>query len=240
MSFRDLVPETDVSPAAWIIDGVRPFGSGVGSLVPGGFEAYARVFHPAQLGGVDVRWSTVAEANGRVAHPGMEWVAITGAWRYLNDDVQPGLWDRAPADGSLELRTVSALARVLDEHSSAQRYWYAFWEGYGVMPPSWERYPKVPMEQRAMYLFAGSRADAATTMPIFTWEQSATLWWPDDHAWCVATELDLMSTYVAASRSCVQAIRGCTELEAAEVAADQSLAWDGDRVNPTPPRPPDL
>jgi hypothetical protein len=29
------------------------------------------------------------------------------------------------------------------------------------------------------------------------------LWWPDDHAWCVASELDIYSTYVAATPSAV-------------------------------------
>lgn len=237
MTFRDLTPETDVSPAAWIVDGVGPFGSGVGSLVPAGFDQYLRVFHPAELDGSAVSWASVAAANGRVAHPGMEWVSIAGAWRYVSEDVQPGLWDRPPADGSLDARAHATLAAVLEKHTSAQRYWFAFWEGYGVLPDEWtRRYPRVPMEQRAMYLFSGTPADAATMLPVFTWDQSPTLWWPDDHAWCVATELDLMSTYVGAGRACADAILTAADLETAQVSREQTVRWDGDLINPTPPR----
>ena len=238
MAFGDLIPETDVSPAAWVVAGVRPFGAGVGSLVPDGFEACARVLHPAELDGADVRWAAVAAANGRIAHAGMEWVAITGSWDYLGRDTQPGLWDVAPADGYLPARAARSLAAVLGRFTPVQRYWFGVWEGYGVLPAGWERrYPRIAMPQRAMYLLAGSRADAGRPIPSFTWEQSATLWWPDDHSWCVATDLDLMSTYVGGSRACVDAIVSSAELEAFEVSPDQSLSWDSDAVNPILARP---
>jgi hypothetical protein len=53
----------------------------------------------------------------------------------------------------------------------------------------------------------------------------------------VATDVDLMSTYVGGSRACVDAIVSSAELEAFEVSRDQSLRWDSDAVNPTPARP---
>lgn len=238
MSFADLTPELDVSPAAWIVAGVRPFGSGVGSLVPRGFGAHARVLHPAELSDHDVRWATVAAANGRIVHPGMEWVAITGSWAYLHHDNQPDIWDTAPTDGYPPARTARSLAAVLGRFTAAQRYWFAVWEGYGGLPDGWrDRYPRVPMPQRSMYLFGGAREDAGEPIPTFTWEQSPTLWWPDDRAWCVASDLDLMSTYVGGSRALVDALVECDDLEVFEVTRDQTLRWDGDTINPTPPRP---
>lgn len=94
----------DVSSADWIVAGVRDFEHDVGSLLPVGFDAYARVCHPAlrRLDGdawAEVSWAQVATANGRVADALMEWIAITGEWRYLDHDAQPGIWDRAPRIG---------------------------------------------------------------------------------------------------------------------------------------------
>lgn len=37
----------DLSPADWIIDRIHDFGVNVGSVIPEGFDAYARIFHPA-------------------------------------------------------------------------------------------------------------------------------------------------------------------------------------------------
>lgn len=97
----------DVSAGAWVHEGLSLFADGhrghlVGDVVPPVFEAYARVFHPAHrrtgpaAGEVEpVTWHEVAEANGRIAHPLMEWDFITAAPH--RGQGQPGLWDR-PGD----------------------------------------------------------------------------------------------------------------------------------------------
>jgi hypothetical protein len=50
------------------------------------------------------------------------------------------------------------------------------------------------------------------------------LWWPNDRAWFVATEIDLVSTYVGGSADLVRAIVASPEIEAFEVAADGPYA----------------
>jgi hypothetical protein len=60
------------------------------------------------------------------------------------------------------------------------------------------------------------------------------LWWPDDHAWCVATDVDLMSTYVGGSADCIDRLVFDDELEAMVVPGDQSVQFDADTINPTP------
>jgi hypothetical protein len=103
--FGDLHLVNDVSSADWIVAGVRNFEYDVGSLVPLGFDAYARVFHPAGLSdgadSIEVSWAAVAAANGRVAHAAMEWVAITGDWRFMTAGGQAGVWNVPPTMGSL-------------------------------------------------------------------------------------------------------------------------------------------
>ncbi len=38
---------TDVEPAQWFVNALEPSFSTVGGLVPGHYEAYARILHPA-------------------------------------------------------------------------------------------------------------------------------------------------------------------------------------------------
>ena len=45
-------------------------------------------------------------------------------------------------------------------------------------------------------------------------EQSANLWWPDDRAWFVATDVDLMTTYVGGSAACIADLLAADGLEA--------------------------
>jgi hypothetical protein len=47
--------------------------------------------------------------------------------------------------------------------------------------------------------------------------QSANLWWPADHAWCVASEIDFQWSYVGGPRSCIDAILKDSRIESAEI-----------------------
>ena len=67
----------NADPASWIRSRLHPFGMDVGSFVPEGFAAYARVFHPpyrlAPEGNrVPVRWRDIAAANNRTIAAEME------------------------------------------------------------------------------------------------------------------------------------------------------------------------
>ncbi|WP_432564471.1 hypothetical protein [Kineococcus sp. SYSU DK003] len=233
----------DVSAADWVVAAVRNVDHTVGSLVPPVFEAYARVFHPAARqdasgGDVEVSWAQVAAANGRLAHAGMEWVAITGSWKYHHGDTQPGVWDAEPDEGSLPAAQGEALVQVLRRFTTTpQECFYAVWEGYGssVLAPVSRT---VPMPQRQMVLLTGPLAQAGrVSMETEPVEQSPSLWWPADRVWCVATDVDLMSTYVGGSRACIDAVLAAPGVEAWEVRDGQGVTYDSDAVNLVPPLP---
>ena len=61
--------------ANWLVERLHPFGQDTGSIVPEGFEAYCRVFHPHADTGE--RWSEIAARNGRVAHAEMQFHLIS-------------------------------------------------------------------------------------------------------------------------------------------------------------------
>ncbi|MDQ2815964.1 MAG: hypothetical protein M3Z75_30015 [Actinomycetota bacterium] len=232
----------DVGSADWIVGTVRDFQYDVASLLPPGLGAYARVFHPAgrQLEGGswgEVSWSQVAAANGRVAHAAMDWVGITGGWCYLHGRTQPGIWDREPSEGSLPVRQAAGLARVLSRFTKTPAAgWFAVWDGSGSPAYPREAAPRLLMPHRPMVLFAGPLSAVTTSFDAAPFDQRAHLWWPQDRSWCVATDTDLMSTYVAGSADCVAAVLAEDELESYAVTADQKVSWDSDTVNQLPPR----
>ena len=223
---------------------MRPFGEGVGPLVPVTFDAYARVLHPparVAAGGesVDVAWAEVAAANGRIAHAAMEWVAITGDWKFEQSVGQPGVWDTAPSIGSLPPRVAANLADVLARFTATpSECWFGVWEGYGNSPSPARTVPLIAMPERRMALLRGPLHASGVAFSGWEWPDSASLWWPDDRAWCVATDIDLMSTYVGGSAQCIDAVLSDQRLEAFPVTVDQTVDWKTDTLNPTPDPPP--
>jgi len=89
-----------------------------------------------------------------------------------------------------------------------------------------------------MVLFAGPLEAATTSFELSPWDQSASLWWPEDRAWCVATGLDLMASYVGGSEGCIADVVDNPALEAYPITLDLPTTWDRDTVNP-PPKPRD-
>jgi hypothetical protein len=249
VQFAGLPLEDDVSPGDWVADSVRGTLADVGSLVPPVFEAYARVFHPAvryadddALPGEavveplapdeDVTWAEVAAFNGRTAHPAMEWPSITGSWAFLGSDDQPGMWNDAPAEGHLPASVATRLAAVLAGHTTTPGdCFFGLWDGCGSVVADG---PTLSLPHRAYWLVRGPIGLAAANLVDEPSEQSAHLWWPADRAWCVATDIDQMSTYVGGSAACIADLLATDGLETTPTTAGQRIYWDADTINPPP------
>jgi hypothetical protein len=263
----------DLTPANWIAERLHPFAQDAGAIIPPGFEAYARIFHPAsrRVGDehVPVTWREIADANLRVHHAEMQFgglVTRVGTPARVSDRVpQPGLFDGWPRTGSLPLDLARALVDVLGAHTTTrERCWLAAWEGWGdyrdcsaVMmtiggspddalatpPPGTYRekpteHPTFTLPHRGYYLARGPLAAALATVYGIEWDyKSASIWWPDDRAWCVATEVDFDWTYVGGSAACIAAILSRPGLEALPASLSDRVTYDGDRLNPIPPLP---
>jgi hypothetical protein len=228
--------ERDVAAGSWIAGAVRPFATGVGSLLPPVFDAYARVFHPAAryVGDkdVDVTWAEVAAANGKTAHPVMEWGSITGSMEFFHSDDQDPLWHGAPAMGHLPEAAAARTAAVLARHTTTpDECWFGIWNGWGALVADG---PTLVLRGREYWLVRGPIRLAAENMAPEPSEQSASLWWPDDRAWCVATDIDLVTTYVGGSSGCIADLLATEGLETAPAHAAQRVTWDADRLNPLP------
>ena len=244
-----LTPATSAEPARWVIEGLVSREHSVRSLVPDGFEAYCRLFHPASTYEVgpdgrvvnerEVAWAEIAKMNDRVMHPEAQFEAITGLDRYKSDSTmdhgQPPLW-RSPAnDGSLDRDILELLARLLRSHTQTPDHChFAYWDGYGGTPRDIKApvfgYPW-PDTGRDHLLFEGPIESCVLSVQPHTF-YSVNVWWPEDHAWLVATDIDLDSTYIGGSDACIQAIVEHPEIEALRTEPAHVITRDGDKINP--------
>lgn len=240
----------DVSPAQWIVDCIHPFAQDVGSIVPEGFDAYARIFHPAARneGGntVPVRWSEVAAANGRTIHPEMQWPAIADREPYSHTP-HPSLWDHVPNEGSLPSELIPEIVVALRRHTTTpDRVWFAVWDGYSALvfdesgigttdlpidPSKRPRAPTFELPGRAYYLLSGPIEGASESLGRWRWEQSANLWWPEDRSWCVATEIDFSWTYVGGDETLIEELLAIPMVEAMRAEVTHGVTWDSDHLN---------
>jgi hypothetical protein len=235
--------ETDVSTGVWISAGRRRGTPGtVGALVPAVFDAYVRVLHPAvRYAGdddVDVPWAEVAAHNGTVAHPLVQWVPLTGSWDYLASDSQPPVWDDAPSGGHLPVAVAARLAAVLRRHTGTPADCrFGRWAGFGFDVAVVEALPQLLLRGgQDMVVVRGTVDDAVRNLAPEPNEQSANLWWPADRAWCVVTDIDLLSTYVGGSAACIADLLATPGLEVVPAAPDDPVGVDADAVNPQPRR----
>lgn len=215
----------DTAAADWLVGHIRGFAESGLSLVPSGFDAYVRVFHPAyrQSGGGQlrpVRWAEIAASRGMRSHPGMQLRAIT---RTEDSSVAlPGIYDHPPQMGTLPDQVARPLANVLRAQTSTpERCWFALWDGYGaVRGNTVGEAPRFHLPSRDYHLLVGPVEAVAESTLGPPWWQTPNLSWPDDHAWCLASEIDLDSTYVACDAAYRDAILAVPELKALPIDAN--------------------
>jgi len=255
-----LLQTDDLTPAAWIAPRLGAFASGVHGVIPAGFDAYARILHPATAADDEpVRWSAVAAATGAVAHGLMQFHSLVGVSPTATE-VESGAWTGlVPEAGNLEPDSLAALLDVLEGHTAAaQQCWFGLWEGYG-WPFGTERSTgagasdgtersagdgapridfdaRVELPKRNYVLFGGP---LGATPEIGHWPtpdwflpHSPNILWPDDASWCVASEIDLYCTYVGGSRALINDLLADGRLEVWEAHLDDPVAHDSDELNP--------
>lgn len=217
----------DVSPAGWIASRLHPSVQDVGSIIPEGFEAYGRLFHPVEAGvpGRRERWSDLARRNQRIVHPEMQfqWVSRPPGqplpeWYHT---------ETGPSWGSLPVPERQVLIEVLARYTTTPAScFFCVWEGYDPLgedrPVEWHQVgslralsarrrrrrshrlvpplPQVELPDRRYYLYGGPLEKALAPLPF---DHSANLWWPEDRAWFVATEIDYAWTYVGGSQELI-------------------------------------
>lgn len=231
---RGIEFEGDLSPSDWIRPRLRPWGARVGtpvtSVVPSGYAAYVRVLHPAEdSGGEPVSWREIAAWSGRVYHPLMQFQRLQEPLESSNG-LPP--FDREPDVGELSPALCAALFDLLRPWTTTpEPCWFGIWDGFGQLQG--ERVRQAPRFSHPYrdYLLARLPIGDACRLQDRPWMLTPSLAWPDDQAWCVATEIDFDSTLVACSEGCAAALVADGRLEALQVPAEGRLDVHGDVLN---------
>jgi hypothetical protein len=210
-------------------------------------ESTGRVFHAG------AQWPHIAFPDG-----------IEGS-NELQDPPPDAPWDDSPKEGSLDFEVAGRLVSILSPHTSTpHRCFFAVWDGWGDLRGDARAAPYFELPHRGYFLFEGS-IDAATETfssfeqdspsavaltpisrapvvaseiqrPSWSHYRSAALWWPQDGAWCVATEVDFESTYIGGPRDCIDAVLADPSLEAMTIDIGHGIGWESDTLNPNPLR----
>ncbi|MFJ4772086.1 hypothetical protein ACIP88_23755 [Streptomyces uncialis] len=216
------VRTADLSPAQWLTErtpGHGDFGTVAGVAAPG-FAAYARVLHPASLDERPVRWSAVAAAHGRELTPLSRWHELTGVDAFYQNDSEYGLadvWDEHPVEGPTPPDVARALIPVLARHTrTPEQCWFGLWHGYGHL--DFDHFPSFATPNRDEILLSGSLTEALSPASADEFVELPDLWWPQDRAWCLGGDVDLVSTYIGGSPELIAELLAATEFEAHPVA----------------------
>ena len=231
-------------PADWIRERLSPPEAGlVSSWVPGGFESYLRILHPVQLPRDRdplVRWADVSTWSGVALHPTVQWPEV--ALPQVDPPTDPPWRSQGPRQGSLYLPDAEALIEDLAPYTpTALARYFCVWSGWGrgatVRDPSGsgevpiarrsQRSRIVELPWREYELFEGSLASAISfELSNGNCFQSPNLWWPSDHSWCVASEIDLPWTYVGGSKELIGHLLADERLETVLCAPSDPLWTD--------------
>ena len=198
---------------------------------------------------VEWRWSDVAAANGRIVHPEMQFHSIAAP--RAGHGTAGEKW-YGPREGTMSPGQLQALIPLLAARTSTpERCWLCVWEGYGYFtpgaiasltfggpPPPPPPRPKVPsgrvrLPGRDYLLFTCpvTAAGVSSDPDDFAMDDGPNLWWPDDRAWCVASEIDFPYTYVGGSARLIDEILADPSIEALPATIHDRITADGDRVN---------
>jgi hypothetical protein len=237
---------SDVRPAAWIAPRLHGFCVDTGSVVPEGFDAYCRIFHPlrrSEPGAASRTWAEVAAQNGRIVHPEMQIhmvshpVGSVPEVYDLNDYLNELAWGELP----LPERTI--LVDVLRSFTTTpDQCWFCVWEGFGGLDFNGLS-ERVRLPERNYVLYAGPIEIALATLDtgpaefakdptMQPWDtHSPNLWWPEDRAWFVATEIDHAWSYVGGSEELIASLLITDGLEALPAHLSDDPFVDGDSIN---------
>lgn len=255
-----------MASAGWLASRLGDCSSNaVTDVVPAGFDAYARILHPAAEaapgGRRFVRWWEVAAWSGRTMEPTAAFHSI--AIPPAPVAAAPPWFGQGPRQGSLAAADAESLSAVVRRHTrTPENCWFCLWDGYdwaGVpltaersrpaggtrgtvertgpaVPACVRNGPRVELPYRSYFLYRGPVESALVRSGPGRHVQTANLWWPEDRAWCVASEIDLSWTYVGGSVALVRALVGDPALEVVEVAPDSPVAvmepWLAEFVQP--------
>jgi hypothetical protein len=214
-TFPDLEPETDGAVAAWLdkrLSPMKPWPFPITALVPEGFEACARILHPAfDGGGGFVPWTVVADWSGRPLEP----TSFFGDIGTRGDGTRwPG---GAPMQGELSESECAVIAEVASGFTSTpDQCHFGIWIGYGDVQAFTKRVPAIgfgPHTGGDECVFLRGAVRDVTALQFYGHLRPPNWWWPDDRVWLIASQVDAWSTYVGGPAGLIERLLETDGLE---------------------------
>jgi hypothetical protein len=206
-------PEVAPEPEPDDVDDVPGFG--FGAHAPDGWQRITWAETAARKG---VPMQGPAGDTGLEIPPAYCWSALLNKndadYVVMHRGIHPkdSLW---PTEGSLGKADLEALVPILAAHTGSTRMIGRFW------PISSSLHDEALATMLSSMLATGRQ------------EFSPELWWPEDRAWVLWTDYDLMGTRVFGTKDLIDALRASPVVE--------TLDWHQVRLRPpAPPRPPSL
>lgn len=189
----------------------------VAAFLPGRFAGYLRIYHPLHPqrgeGASGTRWSQLAQSAAVDLRD-------TRATETLRDAIRDDFFVER---GTLSVQQVGALTEVLAINTTTNHTCYfGFWDGdaHDATP---DGHGSLSFGLRQYHMFIGPIGCALTSMQRDpTRIRSANLWWPQDHAWCVASDVDLFWTYVGGSKACIDMLQVDARLESVRLTGTET------------------
>ena len=160
----------DDTAGQWILERLHPFAKDVGSIVPDGFAAYARIFHPLSrnMNGrmMPVRWRDIAAANGRSLPQEVRALKLSRDPPRFSPSGEE-LWTEGALEGSMPIELAARLSGILGLHTQTpQDCWFAVWEGWGDLRLPHRTTTVLPVPQRTMFMHQGSIDAVLTNLSV--------------------------------------------------------------------------
>ena len=103
--------------------------------------------------------------------------------------------------------------------------WFAVWEGNTALDDIRVTAPTAEIAGYNYFLLRGPIERATDTLRGL----SPNLWWPNDHAWCVAQHFDFPCAYIGGSRDAVADLLALTDIDSSPVRVDQIITVNYDQ-----------
>lgn len=209
------------------------------AIAPTGFPAYGRLLHPAQAeDGTCVRWADVAAYNGVPMSATSDFSHIAMPQSVPGDG---HAWAGGPPEiGTLNADQAEHLVQVLRSYTTTPyAVTFALWDGLGwdhatlfrsghppeqapdPIPSSVRDGPRMRIPGRDYIVYRGHIEEALLWMP--SQHQTPHYWWPQDHAWAVAGDVDLPWSIVAGGSDLLERLVQDTVVEVVPLAESDTL-----------------
>lgn len=138
-SVDQLAWSTDIEAASWITARLTVRTNRVTDIVPSGFDAYARLLHPAQRSGRGqapgpIRWREIAAWSGSQLAPLSQFHSVAFPPGPINEP-PPWRYPYGPRQGTLTQADADVLIRILSAFTATpQSCWFCLGAMYGYEP----------------------------------------------------------------------------------------------------------